>query len=314
MAYRVIGDEELKGQESLKVQTQDAYLKLLLCPPEYLRADIANNVFMKKLPEKERKINVDKAMAQFFEMAGLFAQDAFVYLLPPKRGLQDQMYISNAGVCLPHLDKTFVLAKFKAEGRPGEEKELSKFLDIAGYKQFTPPYFFEGKAEFLWLRDNIYFGGYGQRSVPEALDWIAQKFDARVIKIEERDQKRYHLDCSIFPLSKDKVMFATDGQDRATVKEIEKVAEIIPVSKEAAQMSVTNNQRIGSIVYTMTDISELKRSDEDYEKEKRKNEEFEKIVMDAGLTPIFIDLSEIGASGAALSCCCLPLNGVPYPS
>lgn len=299
------------GQE--EETEQNKYLELLLCPPKYLSTKVQNNIWMQEIDDKKIEVNVDKAMSQFFHMYSLFAQDAMVYLLPPKKGLGDQVYITNAGAVLPHLKKTIILANFKAEGTPGEEDELSKFMDIMRFEQYRPPYFFEGEAELKWLRENIYIGGYGIRTEIKALNWIEEKFDAKIIKIEETDPKRYHLDCSVFPMSKDKILLATDMVDDLTLKEIEDICEIIPVNKRDSQFSITNNLRIGSIIYTMTDLPDLKRDDEAYVPEKQKNENLEKICRDAGLELIFVNLSEFRKSGAALSCAILHLNYIGYP-
>jgi N-dimethylarginine dimethylaminohydrolase len=291
---------------------QDKYLELLMCPPKYLSTKIENNKWMTEAQEDEIEVNVDKAMAQFFHMYCLISQDALVYLLPPKEGLQDQIYVVNAGAVLPHLKKTVVLSNFRAKGRPGEEDELSRFMDIMRYEQYECPYYFEGEAELKFIKDNIYIGGYGIRTELKALQWLEETFDARIIKIKETDPKRYHLDCCVFPISKDKILLATDMVDDSTLKEIEDIVEIIPVNKQDSQFAITNNLRVGSVIYTMTDIMELKKDDEAYLPEKQKNENLEKICRDLGLELIFINLSEFKKSGAALSCCVLHLTYITY--
>jgi N-dimethylarginine dimethylaminohydrolase len=254
---------------------------------------------MKKMSPEERQVNRDKAVSQFHLMYSLFSQDAMVYLLPPKNGLQDQVYITNAGMCLPHLEKTVILANFKAEGRPGEEDELAWFISKMGYATFKPPFFFEGEAELKWVRDNIYIGGYGIRTHLKALEWIEANFGARIIKIEETDPLTYHLDCNIFPLSNTKIIFNENLVKDPQLREMEQIAELIPVTKKQAQFSITNNLRVGSIVYSATGIKEMKLSDEEYPFEKDKDEKLELI---------FINLSEMYKSGAALSCCIFHLN------
>ena len=259
---------------------------------------------------EEKLVNVDKAMSQFFDLYGLLSQDAVVYLLPPKRGLQDQVYISNCSMYLPHVYRTIVLANYTAPGRPGEEKVLSQFLDLMEFAQYPCPHKFEGEAEMKWLRDNIYFCGWGMRSQKEAFEWMTDKFDCENIYIKEVDELRYHLDCSIFPLNKECVILSEDIPE----KEIEKVAEIISVSKKDAQFSITNCVRVGNVVYNATEISELKRSDDEYEPEKHKNESLEKICSDKGLSLVWVNLSELAKSGAALSCCVNHISRIAYPA
>ncbi len=297
----------IKGKDSI----QESFLELILCPPKYISNKIKNNAWMNR--EGGGPIDQNKAMAEFFSMYGLFSQDALVYLLPPKKGLQDQVYITNAGVSLPHAGKEIILSNFTAPGRPGEEKELAKFLEFTEYKVARCPFKFEGEAELKWIRENIYIGGYGERSDIRALSWIERFSGAKIIKMHEPDQLRYHLDCSVFPISGSKVILATDNLDVNIKKEIESVAEIISVSKKDSQWSITNSVRIGSIVYNGTDISELKKTDENYPFEKHKNEELEKICSKVALSPVFVNLSEFSKSGAALSCCVFHLNRIAYP-
>jgi len=284
---------------------------LLLCPPIYTNTNIKNNIWMRRLPEKERKIDVDKAMQQWFDMYSLLSNDALMYILPPKRGLQDQVYITNAGAVLPHLKKTVVLSNFRAKGRPGEELELKNFITKLDYNIYGCPYYFEGEAELKWIRENIYVGGYGIRTEEKALDWISDKFGAKIIKIKESDPLRYHLDCSIFSIDTHKIMCP---EDIAEKKELEKIAECIYVSKKDSQFSITNCVRLGSIIYNATSIQEIEKDDKDYLPEKEKNEKLEKICRDIGLELVFVNLSEFDKSGAALSCCILHLTRIAYPS
>jgi len=301
--------EEIQTYLQKKNFTQVKELELLLCPPYNMETTISNNRWMKELSPEEKEVNIDKATAQFHTMYSLLAQDAFVYLFPASdRGFQDEVYITNAGVTLAHLYKTAVLSKFKAEGRPGEEKELEWFLKKYGYETHQCPHYFEGEAELKWIKDNIYVGGYGIRSDLEAFNWMSKKFDMNIITVEETDPLTYHLDCSIFPLSNTKVIYNTDIVKGKTLKQLEAVAECIPVSKKDAQFSIANNLRIGSIVYTGSAIKDMKESDKEYPYEKHKNETLEKICRDAGLELIFINLSEFNKSGAALSCCIYHLN------
>lgn len=306
--------KEVVDYLNVKESTQDTYLNLVMCPPQYLSTKISNNKWMKDMSASEKKVNVDKAMAQFFDLYGLLAQDAMVYLLPPKEGLQDQVYISNAGVVLPHLYKTIVLANFTAPGRPGEEKVLSQFIDLMDFSQYPSPYKFEGEAEMKWLRDNIYICGHGMRSDIRSFKWMEERFGCKNIYLEEKDELRYHLDCTIFCINKETVLLATDGLPQSTINEIEAVAEIIPIGKKDSQYSLTNCVRVGSIIFNATNISELKRNDEEYAAEAHKNEALEKICLDKLLSLVWVNLSELGKSGAALSCCTLSLNRIPYPA
>jgi len=288
---------------------------LALCPPTYMAAEVANNQWMRDLSGQDRAVNLPKAKKQFFDLYALLTQECLVYLVPPKRGLQDQVYMSNAGVVLPHLSKkTFLLSNFRAQGREGEELEAAGLVTKLGFECMQAPYFFEGEAEFKWLHDNVYVGGYGTRTSIQALDWIAEKFDARIIRVEERDPYLYHLDCSIMPLGKDLVMAYTGGIPREALKELEAEATVIPVTKRLAYAGATNSTRVGFTVFNSSCISELPSKHPAYpsrKDEEAKNRFLATVCANYGLELVFVNLSEMLKSGALLSCCILHLNYDP---
>jgi len=270
-----------------------------MCPPTYLSTDIANNIWMKELG-KDRVINKDLAMKQWFDLYTILSQNGLVYLLPPKKGLQDQVYIANAGAWLPHC-KTMIYSNFQAEGRSGEELELQNFLDnklINNARQ--NPYKFEGEPECKFIRDNLYCGGYGIRTEKKALDWIEREFDADIIKLKETNPYLYHLDTSIFPLDEDNVLVYTNNFTRSENRELEKNFNVIPVTEVDAYEGITNSIRAKEMI--------LNASSNIRPETFKKNEHLKEICNKFGLVPIFINLSEFEKSGALLSCCVLHLN------
>ncbi len=276
-----------------------------------MAAEVANNQWMKDIPADQRAVDRTKAKKQFFDLYSLLTDECLIYLIPPKPRLQDQIYVTNAGAVLPHLDKTFILSNFKAEARAGEELEAQILLERLGYSCHKPPCHFEGEAELKWLRENIYFGGYGTRTSRKALEWIAKEFDAHIISIEEKDPYLYHLDCSILPLSQDLVLAYTGGIPRAALREIENVATVISINEALAYSGVTNSLRVGYTLYNASCISELPSSNPAYpalKDELAKNQFVEKICRDYGLELVFVNMSEMLKSGALLSCCILHLS------
>jgi len=273
---------------------------LALCPPKYLSTEIANNKWMEDCTPEQRIVNIDLAYKQFFNLYSLLAQVAFVYLVPPKKGLQDAVYIANAGVFLPHAD-VFILANWKAEGRSGEEIVIKEFLEKLEYKTIKCPYKFEGEAELKWIRDNLYIGGYGIRTEKKALEWIEETFGAKIIKIKEVDPYLYHLDCSIFPLDENNIIVATELLTEEEIEELSKYVNIIPVTGDQAYEGITNSVLVGGLLFNAG-------KSDDTPEQMDKNKRLIEICGQFGLTPVFVDLSEYSKSGAALSCMILHLN------
>jgi N-dimethylarginine dimethylaminohydrolase len=280
-----------------------------LCPPLYVDTKISNNVWMKELNGEAKEIDKERFMGEWYNFYKLLSSDSMVLLIPSRKGLQDQVYV-NSFVYLPHIDRrdTIILSNFTAEGRAGEEMVAGDFLKKWNYDIYKCPFRFEGYPELKYLKDNIYFGGYGFRTEIGALNWIEKSFDCEIIKIKETDPHLYHLDCTLFVLTEENVMCCVEAFDKATVKQIEKVCNIHPVSKDACHESVCNSVRVGDMILTSSSLMFMQKRDPKYKKEWKKNEEVEKICSDLGLEILYLEMSEAGKSGAALSCFCTPLN------
>lgn len=281
----------------------------VMCPPAFVDNKIKNNKTMEELAEQE--INRPKFLAQWYNLYNVLAANSLTYLLPPIKGLQDQTYV-NCFAYLPHLKSrnVIVLSNFTAEGREGEEWVAAALLRELGYEIIKCPFRFEGEPELKYLRDNIYIGGYGFRSDIRAHRWLEEKFGCKILYIKETDEVLYHLDCSVLPLNEYSVMMCTDIMERAQVKEVEKYAQIYPISKEIAYCGAANSLKVLDCIYNSSNIEYLHKSDEDFESQKAKNERLEQICEQLGFEITYFDLSECEASGAKLSCFCSHLNYV----
>jgi N-dimethylarginine dimethylaminohydrolase len=289
--------------------SQSPFPVFVLCQPCFVDTKIKNNIWMKKAKGKEVEIDHEAFMGEWWNFYQLVSHSALVYLLPPTRGLQDQVYV-NSFVYLPHVVSrdTIILSNFTAPGRAGEEIVAGKFLESMGYLCIKSPYKFEGEPELKWLKDNIYFGGWGIRSEIQAHKWIEKNFDAEIITIQEKDEWCYHLDCNLFVLNEENVMCCTETIDKATIKKIEKVANIFPVTKENCYEDICNIVRAGDMIICASGIEFMKDSDPLYELQKKKNDRLEKICHELGLEITFLQMDENAKSGAATSCLVSHLN------
>lgn len=88
-----------------------------------------------------------------------------VYLLPSQAGLQDQTYVSNLGVVVPHLDRaTLVLSRFRSPPRVGEAEAGRPFLRLLDFAIHQPPPQLAGEP--------LYFEGEAASSTsPESCTW-----------------------------------------------------------------------------------------------------------------------------------------------
>jgi N-dimethylarginine dimethylaminohydrolase len=280
--------------------------------PFSLSTNDPNNIWMQELTDEELQINRPKAYKQFMDLYNFMSGQSLVYLLPSEGNFQDQVYIANLGLQLPHIKdrNVILLSNYTSDPRKGEELVGEKFFQQMGYETHISPYKWEGEADIKHLYDNVYIGGYGIRSNIKTYEWMEENFGMEIIKVAMTDEYMYHLDCSIFPLNNHQTLVATELYTAEELAQIEEHTEIIPIDVEDALGGITNSVRLGNMILCASNIAELKKSDELYEGEKHKIETLEKICSDAGMEPVIFNLSEYMKSGAMLSCMVMHLNRV----
>ena len=282
--------------------------------PFSLSTSDPNNIWMQELSDEELQINRPKAYKQFMDLYNFMSGQSLVYLLPSEGNFQDQVYVANLGLYLPHIkdENHILLSNFTSDPRKGEELVGQKFFNQMGYQTHVSPYKWEGEADIKYLYDNVYIGGYGIRSNIKTYEWMEENFDMNIIKVAMTDEYLYHLDCSIFALNNDQTLIATELFDYEELRTIERHTEIIPIDTEDALGGMTNSVRMGNMILCASNISEMKKTHEYYEAEKHKIESLEKICSDAGMEPVIFNLSEYMKSGAMLSCMVMHLNRVDH--
>jgi N-dimethylarginine dimethylaminohydrolase len=273
-----------------------------------------NNIWMQELTNEELKINKPKAYKQFMDLYNFVAGGAIVNLLPSEGNFQDQVYVANLGIYLPHIknENHIILSNFTSDPRKGEELVGEKYFNQMGYKTAISPFKWEGEADLKYLYGNKYIGGYGIRSDIKAYEWMEEKYGMDILKVEMVEEYLYHLDCSIFALNNNQTLVCTELFEEEELIEMEKYTEIIDINVDDAFGGLTNSVRMGNMILCASNISELKKSHEYYEGEVHKIKTLEKICGDAGMEPVIFNLSEYMKSGAMLSCMMMHLNRVDH--
>jgi N-dimethylarginine dimethylaminohydrolase len=273
---------------------------------------VANNPWMEEIKDDKRQPDFTRAAIQFLELYRFISSEGLTYLLPTPRGarLQDLVYTANLGIVLTHLPQkdTVVISNFTSPARRGETPVGVKFFEDMGYEVHVAPAKFEGEAELKHLHDNVYAGGYGIRSDKAAYDWMEEKFNMRIIKLREVDPYLYHLDCLVFPVTKENTLVCTELLTKRELAGLEMVTNIIPVSADEAFSGICNSVRLPHLVLNASHIHELKAGTQDYQAEIQKNRKLEDICANLGLDVAFFNLSEFHKSGALLSCMVMHLN------
>ena len=282
--------------------------------PFSLSTSDPNNIWMQELTDEELAINRPKAYKQFMDLYNFVAGGSLTYLLPSEGNFQDQVYVANLGIYLPHItdENHIILSNFTSDPRKGEEHVGEKFFNQMGYKTAISPYKWEGEADLKFLYNNVYIGGYDIRSDIKTYEWMEENYGMNIIKLEMVDEYLYHLDCSVFALNQDQTLICTELYEESELKMLEKHTEIIDIDVEDALGGLTNSVRMGNMILCASNISEMKKTHEYYAGEKHKLETLEKICSDAGMEPVIFNLSEYMKSGAMLSCMMMHLNRVDH--
>lgn len=305
-----VGAPEMDGTE-YRTPSQSPFPVFVMAQPMYVDTKVANNIWMQQAKGKgeETEIDLERFMGEWYNFYKLLSANSLVYLVPPPAGLQDMVYV-NSFVYLPHVKNKdiCILSNFTAEGRPGEENAAGDFLAKLGYECVKSPFKFEGFPELKILRDNIYFGGYGFRSDSKVHDWLESMYGCEIIRLEEKDEHLYHLDCSLFVLGPTDVIVCTELYKKNEIKQIEKVATIHAVTSQDCHENACNNVRVGDMLLSASSLETMKKSDPEFKKEWHKNERLQEICQNLGIELIFMQLEEASKSGAAMSCMCTPLN------
>jgi N-dimethylarginine dimethylaminohydrolase len=284
--------------------------------PHEWNTDDQNNVWMQGMSKEELKEDWAKCYQQWMCLYNwLSSENTLVHILPSIEYFQDAVYIANIGIMLCHQKQpVFVGSNFKSPPRGGEEKAAMDYFKAYGYKTVKCPFFFEGEADLKHIVGNKYIGAYGIRTERKALEWFEKTYDMSVIPVEMTDERNYHLDTEIFPLTAEKVVVATSILKPEEIKAIEKIAEIIPVPKKIAYAGTTNCVRTVSMVLCGSSLEGIKKADdpEEYAEQKAKRRFLEDVCEDNGFELVMPDLSEMSKSGADLSCCVFHCNRAAY--
>lgn len=287
----------------------------LLNFPFSYSTEIANNAWMTDVPEEERKPDPKRAMTQFLSLYSFLASEGLVYLLPSPGGesLQDLVFTANLGVVLGHLDPSpVVVSNFTSEPRRGESEVGLSFFGSMGYEVRSAPHRFEGEADLKHLHDNVYVGGYGLRSERAAYEWMEHEFDMEIVKVRETDPYLYHLDCTVFPLTREDTLVCTEMFDPEEVAEIERHTNVIDVGVDECYSGICNSARLSNTILNGSSLHDLSAGSEDYHYEVKKNRRLEDIAVEHAMEVSYFALGEYMKGGALLSCMVMHLNRYSY--
>ena len=174
-----------------------------MCPPDYFGIEYEINPWMRI----SNQSNSDRARAQWHTLTKVFQIDIGVNLqfLDPIPGLPDLVFTANAGVI---FEGRVVPSRFRHPERQHEEQHFIKWFTKKGYDviPLEEEMFFEGAGDLLGFQD-FWIGGYRQRSDIRAYDQLSKIFEKPIFPMELVDQRFYHLDTCLCPLSGGELLY-----------------------------------------------------------------------------------------------------------
>ena len=216
-----------------------------MCRPTYYRIAYEINPWM----SLKRQANRARALLQWNQLYTLLTRTLGVRvpLLPPRPGVPDLTFTANAGLV---VGRTVVRSNFRYRERQPEEPIVAGYFTRRGYRVIALPrtYRFEGEGDALWVGQTLLFG-FRFRSDAPTHEALARLLRIRVLPVELKDRRFYHLDTCFCPLDARTALWFPQAFDRYGRKVIESLVEDpISVSEADAKRFACNAFSVGRTV------------------------------------------------------------------
>lgn len=190
---------------------------LLMCAPTAyaLKYEINPWMSLRNTP------NIPLATTQWNNLYRVLTEEvgAMVELVPQTPDAPDMVFTANAGLV---RGQTAMLANFRHPQRQVEEPHFKAWFEANGYtvNVAASQCKFEGEGDALFAGDTL-LAGYLKRSDICSHRWLADALGVPVLSLELIDDRWYHLDTCLFPLTPETVVFypgAFDEYARVVIK------------------------------------------------------------------------------------------------
>jgi N-dimethylarginine dimethylaminohydrolase len=233
----------------------------------------------------------DLAVQQWNELYRILTEEvgARVELVEQAPECPDMVFTANAGLVRGQF---VLLSNFRHPQRQVEEPYFRVWFEAQGYKVIVPSVGckFEGEGDALFAGD-LLLAGYLKRSDICAHRWLSEALALPVLSLELVDDRWYHLDTCLFPLTSDTVVYYPGAFDSYARVVIANNFQTIEVNPEEALRFACNAVVIGSHVVLPAGCPQLTRT-----------------LEARGYTVHGTDLSEYLKAGGAAKCLTLFLR------
>ena len=257
-------------------------MKILMCRPTTFSVTYSINPWM----TQDDPVDLLLAKHQWANLKTVIESlGVEVAFLDQHAELPDMVFAANAGIA--HNNKV-VLSNFKYPERQPEREEFQAWFDQAGYETHILPddVIFEGGGDcFIW-RDHL-IAGWGFRSDKLALTRVADILGLKLISLNLKDERFYHLDTCMLVVNDNTCLYYPPAFDDVEIKNLP--FNMIPVSEVDACNFACNGVKIKNNIIMKAASQDLKQQ-----------------LKDLNINVIESNTSEFLKSGG--SCRCLVLN------
>jgi N-dimethylarginine dimethylaminohydrolase len=296
------GTDELQSLSVTDLPARQPHSTLVLVEPRFFDRTYAIN------PHMDGDVDRERARQQWAQLRSVYERhvgdvrvldpaaiwetlDADV---PPPEDQPDMVFVANHAIPTAGGEE-LVLARMATAERASEPVYFGAWAREQGYGvQPAPAARFEGAGDAVWHPGRrLLWGGHGVRTEREAYDELADRLDAAVVPLELADERYFHLDLCLLPLSETEALVQPEAFTESALERLDAVFETIieaPVQESLDSFAV-NGELVGDTVVAGAGAPETARR-----------------LETAGYDVVSVDTGEFLKAGGSVSCLTLWLG------
>lgn len=296
--------EELRALSVTDLPTRPAHTTVAVVDPEFFDLSYSIN------PHMGGDIDRERARSQWEQLrAACERQFANVRVLDPATTWEsvgedtdiappesqpDMVFVANHALPTAGGERV-VLARMASTERESEPDYFRAWAQEQGYTvDSAPAARFEGRGDAVWHPGRrLLWGGHGVRTERAAYDELADRLDATVVPLALTDERYFHLDLCLLPLSETAALVQPDALAASALDRVEAVFETLieAPTDESLDSFAVNGEIIDGTVITGTGAPETTRR-----------------LEGAGYDVVGVDTGEFRKAGGSVGCLTLCLG------